>query len=134
MDSSLPMWKKMINLFAQHGKLTDIDIADMLGAKDNSVRPRRLDLERMGLIRNTGIKIKTSRSNASSIYEFVRMPDEKVKRRNLSIENNVNKFIKKKKNNLNYDNVHELIKSVERMTSSLNFLLNFKLRKLMYMK
>lgn len=64
------------DLFAKHKKLSDIDLLRRSKLNSNSIRPTRLKLERMGLIRRTNKKKIHSFQNRGSgeytMYELVR--------------------------------------------------------------
>ncbi len=48
--------QKIIDAFLEHGNLTDRDLVKLVKADGSSVRPRRLNLQRKGIIIYTGNK------------------------------------------------------------------------------
>jgi transcription initiation factor IIE alpha subunit len=70
--------KKIIEAFLEHGKLTDRDLVKLVKADGNSVRPRRLNLQRKGFIRNTGKKDFSESKIGWTIYKLVKsIPEAK---------------------------------------------------------
>ena len=68
-------------LFQKHEKLTDVQLERLLGINPNSVRPIRLKLEAMGLIRRLKAKKNHIRGRRSSqhtrmhtLYKLVKNP------------------------------------------------------------
>jgi transcription initiation factor IIE alpha subunit len=69
------------DLFLEHGSLTDVQLHKFLGVNPNSVRPVRLKLEEMGLIRRMKAKKKHTRGRSSNnrvghhtIFKLIKNP------------------------------------------------------------
>lgn len=74
MPANRGLREKVHNLFLKHRRLTDIQIQRLLPeVNTNSIRPSRLKLERMGLIRRTNDKL-----NKYTIFEIVNKDRKKA--------------------------------------------------------
>jgi transcription initiation factor IIE alpha subunit len=62
--------QKIIDAFLEHGNLTDRDLVKILKADGSSVRPRRLNLQRKGIVKDTGTKDFTKSKLGWTIYEL----------------------------------------------------------------
>jgi len=60
--------QKIIDAFLEHGNLTDRDLVKLVKADGSSVRPRRLNLQRKGIIIYTGNKDFTKSKIGWKIY------------------------------------------------------------------
>ena len=64
--------QKIIDAFQEHGKLTDRDLVRIVKVDGSSVRPRRLNLQRKGFIRDTGKKDFSESKKGWTIYKLVK--------------------------------------------------------------
>jgi hypothetical protein len=70
--------QKITEAFMKHGNLTDRDLVKIVNSTGNSIRPKRLDLEREGIIRNTGDRdFSKCKGRGWAIYEFIKSASDK---------------------------------------------------------
>ena len=72
---------RVYSLFLSHRRLTDVQLQEMLkDINPNSIRPSRLRLEKLGLIRRTKHKIKHKvgkKNNYNTVYELAFAVEQK---------------------------------------------------------
>jgi transcription initiation factor IIE alpha subunit len=105
------------NLFVQHRELNDFDIERLSKINPNSIRPTRLKLEELGIIKRTNIKKKATKGEAKdsrgkyTIFKIVREID-------------TNNIKKKKHKNISKNLVSKKLKSLRQKIKTLQKQLN----------
>ena len=62
---------RVLDLLRQRGPMTLEQIEDDLSLSGNTVRPRRLELEKAGLVRDSGRTARTARGRSAVLWEAV---------------------------------------------------------------
>lgn len=63
--------ERVLMFIQESGGATDIEIANALGLAENTARPRRYELEKLGLIEDSKLRRKTPAGRAAVVWRAV---------------------------------------------------------------
>jgi DNA-binding Lrp family transcriptional regulator len=111
--------QKIIKAFQEHGNLTDRDLVKILKADGSSVRPRRLNLQRKGIVKDTGTKDFTKSKFGWTIYELVKNVSV-VKEFYSGLKRGRKPYVKLASNDQLVNSVNKLISSLTNLSNVLS--------------
>lgn len=70
-ENNISIFKQIKKLFKKLGALSDYQINILTGISGDNIRPTRGRLEKLGIIKKTGLRIINERGTKNNLYQYV---------------------------------------------------------------